>query len=91
MALHILIIIGVLMFIAGLYLLIKNYMKGKYIKGYGFLAYFGLATIVLGVILSMESFFTSLPGTIGNTLPAGIAMIIFIISGKLLLKPINKK
>ena len=94
MILWILVCGGILTFLLGIYFLIKNYKHGKYSKGYGLLSYLGLAMAVLGVILLMEPVFKSLPGNLSNMAPLGIAMCIFIIAGKLLLKPTflkNKK
>ena len=81
------IFVGILLFGIGLYFMVKNYKKGRYIKGYGLMSYIGLGIVLLGVILIMEPLFTSLPGNLPNTLPWGISMIVFIISGNLLLKP----
>ncbi|WP_455538009.1 hypothetical protein [Terrisporobacter sp.] len=83
MLLLVMFFIGVLIFIPSIYLFIKNYKMGKYIKRYGLISYFGLAIAYLGVILSMESIFRKLPGI----LPVFMTLIIFIVLGKLLLKP----
>lgn len=94
MILWILVCGGILTFLLGMYFLVKNYKHEKYSKGYGLLSYVGLGLAVLGVILLMEPVFKSLPGNFSNMAPLGIAMCIFIIAGKLLLKPTflkNKK
>jgi uncharacterized protein (DUF983 family) len=79
--------VGTLIFVLGLYLLVKNYKNGKYIKGYGLLTYAGVAMVLLGVILLMEPVFTSLPGNLPKTVPLVIAICTCIIASKLLLEP----
>lgn len=87
MILWIIVFVGTLIFLSGLYFLIKNYKDGKYIKGYGLLTYAGVVIVLLGVILLMEPVFTSLPGNLPKTLPLIIAILIGIIASKLLLEP----
>ncbi|GAA0699263.1 hypothetical protein GCM10008904_04410 [Paraclostridium ghonii] len=87
MLLWIMVFTGILIFIPGIYFLTKNYKQGKYIKKYGELSYIGLGLIVLGVILLMEPVFTKLPGSLSGVLPAFIALFIFMIASRLLLKP----
>ncbi|MCU9816554.1 hypothetical protein [Paraclostridium sp. AKS73] len=87
MILWFLVIAGILILVSGIYFLVTNYRQGKYIKGYGLLAYTGFGMILLGGILLMETIFTSLPGNLSKTLPVGITMITCAIVGKLLLKP----
>lgn len=82
---------GTLIFSLGLYFLLKNYKTGKYIKKYGNLAYGGLGILILGVLLLMEPIFTKLPSNISGIVPAFLAIIIFIIAGQFLLKPIGKR
>ncbi|MCC3868271.1 hypothetical protein [Terrisporobacter mayombei] len=87
MLLWIIVFVGTLIFVSGLYLLIKNYKDGKYIIGYGLLTYAGVAIVLLGVILLMEPVFTSLPGNLPITLPLVIDILICIIASKLLFEP----
>lgn len=87
MLLSAMVFMGILVFIPSIYLLIKNYKCGKYIKIYGLLSYFGLFIAYLGVILSMEPVFIKLPGILPGILPFVMTMLIFSILGKLLLKP----
>lgn len=87
MLLWIMVFIGILIFISGIYFLTKNYKQGKYIKKYGELSYMGLSLIVLGVILLMEPVFTKLPGILAGVLPVIITLFIFRIASQLLLKP----
>ena len=86
MLLWIMVFVGTLIFVSGLYLLVKNYKDGKYIKGYGLLTYAGLAMVLLGVILLMEPVFTSLSGNLPKTVPLVIAICTCIIASKLLLE-----
>jgi uncharacterized protein (DUF983 family) len=79
--------VGTLIFVSGLYLFVKNYKDGKYIKGYGSLTYAGFVMMLLGVILLMEPVFTSLPGNLPKTVPLVIAMSAGIIANTLLLEP----
>lgn len=88
MLLTIIIFIGVLMFIPSVYLLIKNYKYGKYIKTYGLISYLGLVISYVGVLLSMESVFIRLPGALPGLLPFFITLLVFSVLSKLLLKPI---
>ena len=87
MLLWIIVFVGTLILVSGLYLLIKNYKDGKYTKGYGLLTYAGVTIVLLGVILLMEPVFTSLPGNLPKTLPLVIAISTGIIASKLLLEP----
>jgi CXXC-20-CXXC protein len=87
MILWIMVFLGTLIFVSGLYLLIKNYNNGNYIKAYGFLTYAGFAMVLLGVILLMEPVFTSLSGNLPKTVPLVIAISTSIIASKLLLEP----
>jgi uncharacterized protein (DUF983 family) len=87
MLLRIMVFVGTLIFVSGLYLLVKNYKNGKDIKGYGLLTYTGFAMMLLGVILLMEPVFTSLPGNFPKTVPLVIAISASIIASKLLLEP----
>lgn len=82
---------GALIFTLGIYFLLKNYKAGKYVKRYGNIAYGGLGILVLGIILLMEPIFTKLPQNISGVVPAFIAIVIFIIAGQFLLKPIGRK
>lgn len=87
MILWVLVVAGILILATGIYFLAINYRNGKYIKGYGLLAYLGLGMMLLGGILLMEPIFTSLPGNLSKTVPVGITMFVTIIAGQLLLKP----
>ena len=94
MILWIMVFVGILLFVSGLYFLVKNYKDGKYIEGYGYLSYAGFAMVLFGGILLMEPVFTSLPGNFSKSVPLGIIMCTCTIAGKLLLKPTflrNKK
>lgn len=87
MLLWLMILVGTLLFVSGLYFIIKNYRQGIYIKRYGFISYIGFAIAVLGTILLMEPFFTSLPRNLSVMVPWAISMFAFMIAGQLLLKP----
>ena len=87
MILWVLVVLGGLILYTGIYFLVMNYRDGKYIKGYGLLAYIGFGMILLGGILLMEPIFTSLSENLSKTLPVGITMFSTIIVGQLLLKP----
>ena len=91
MLLWIMMFTGSLIFVCGLYFLIKNYKDGKYIKKYGLLSYIGLAIVVLGSILLMEPVFTNLPGNLPKVMPFAISLLTFMISAQLLLKPVFKR
>ena len=78
---------GILMFVLGLHLLIKNYKDGKYIKKYGLLTYAGLIIVLLGMISLNEHVITSLLGDLSRTLPLVIIISICMIASKLLLEP----
>ena len=87
MLLSAMIYIGILIFIPSMYLLIKNYKCGRYIKIYGTLCYYGLFITHLGIILSMESVFTRLPWPLSGKLPFFITIVVFEILYILLRKP----
>lgn len=87
MLLPIILIISISLFIFGLYFLIKNYKKGEFNKIYGNMSYVGFCLFVLGIILLMEPIFTKLPQNLSGVLPVAIASCIYIIAGRLLLKP----
>ncbi|SHH43185.1 C1 domain-containing protein [Tepidibacter thalassicus] len=87
MLLWIMFFVGTLIFVSGLYLFVKNYKNGKYIKGYGLLTYVGIVMVLLGVILLIEPVFTSLPGNLPKTVPLVITICTCIIVSKLLLEP----
>lgn len=94
MILWVLVVVGILILVTGVYFLAINYRDGKYIKGYGLLSYLGFGMMLLGGILLMEPIFISLPGNLSNTAPWGITICTSIIVGQLLLKPTflkNKK
>ena len=78
---------GILMFVLGFHLLIKNYKDGKYIKKYGLLTYAGLIIVLLGMISLNEHVITSLLGDLSRTLPLVIIISICMIASKLLLEP----
>lgn len=87
MILWILVFVGILMFVSGVYFLVKNYKDGNYNEGYRLLSYIGFSMMLLGVILLMEPIFISLPGNFANIAPWVIAMCTSIVASKLLLKP----
>lgn len=91
MILWVLVFVGILLFVSGIYFLVKNYKIEKCNKGYELLSYTGFGLVLLGVILLIEPIFTSLPGNFPNIAPWGITMFISIIVGNLLLKPAKKK
>ena len=91
MLLSAMIFIGILLFIPSMYLLVKNYKCGRYIKRYGTLCYYGLFITHFGIILSMESVFTKLPWPLSTTLPVFITMLVFNILYELLRKPTFQK
>ena len=87
MLLKIVVTVGILIFISGLYLLVKNYKNGKYIKGYGLLAYVGLSIVLVGTPILMEPIFKSLSGNLSIILPMVIVIFTSILGRKLLLEP----
>lgn len=87
MLLWLMIFAGTLLFVSGLYFIVKNYRQGIYVKHYGVISYTGFAIAFLGAILLMEPLFTSLPGNLPATAPWTICLFIFIISAQLLLRP----
>lgn len=83
MLLWIMVFVGTLLFILGLYSLVKGYKAGRYIKRYGYLSYIGFSIALLGIILLMEPVFINLP----KLLPLAITMYTCIVLSQLLLKP----
>lgn len=87
MLLKIMVFVGILIFISGFFLLIKNYKNGKYIKGYGLLAYVGISMVLVGTIILMEPIFKSLSKNLSIILPMVIVICSATIARKLLLEP----
>ncbi|MDB8803687.1 hypothetical protein [Romboutsia sp. 1001216sp1] len=87
MLLWIMVFLGTLLFVVGLYFIVKNYKDGKYIKKYGVISYIGLGIAVLGTILLMEPVFTKLPPNLSGVVPSFISLAIFMVAAQLLLKP----
>ena len=87
MLLWVIVFVGILIFISGLYFLVKNYKDGKYIKKYGLLTYTGLIVALIGIILLNEPVITSLPGNLPTTVLLVIVIFTSMIASKLLLEP----
>lgn len=87
MLLWIMVFVGILMFVSGLYFLIKNYRNGKYVEKYGTLSYIGLCLTILGIIILMEPVFKNLSGNSSGIVPYFIGLFISYIASRLLLKP----
>lgn len=79
----VLLVFGVVLFAAGLYLLLKRRGDRAHLKLYGGCAYLGLCLGVLGGILLLEPVLSRWPAVVSW----GAAFAIFLAAGGLLLRP----